>query len=307
MSGTAVHRQDSEDPALYQQGTFIWAMADRNGYIPGSTCWFTGRINNVFINSAGAGYRIGDLIVAQNPGGPQFFSFVYQVSEVDPDDGAVVSYEVLTDGCIESTANVTLVTMSPYGAGFEVIVNSDGGPGSDPNANDGELYLYPLPPGHLLAPLQVSRYRVYTINRRDGTQELALEIDPPAVPVEIMTTGAQSQFALYMYGFNRSIVEMNTLSDWWSTSIIPPKMLSQFVLSVDTPCTTCFVSAYNGGNSRGHNALVYGGSDYTIGARQFVHNFVMWNYGSPFDAYDFHANNATFTLRNSVRWLLQPI
>lgn len=308
MSGVALQRQDSEAPALYQQGTFIWAMADRNGYIPGSTCWFPGRINNVFVNSAGTGYRVGDLIVAQHPGGPQFFSFVYQVSEVDPLDGAVVSYDVLTDGCIESTANVTLTTMSTHGTGFEVVVNSDGGPGSDPNANDGELYLYPLPPGQLLAPLQVSQYRVYTISRQDGTQELALEIDPPAVPIRMSSGGGtQTQFAVYLYGFNNSVVEMNTLADWWFTSIIPPKMLSQFDLRIDTACPTCFVSGTNGGNARSRNALTYGGVDYTIGARQFMHNFVLWNYGSPFDAYDFRANNATFTLKRPVRWLLQPI
>lgn len=309
MSGIALQRQDSEAPVLYQQGTFIWAMADRNGNIPGNTCWFTGRINNVYVNSAGAGYRVGDLIAARNPGGPQFFSFVYQVSEVDPLDGAVVSYDVLTDGCIESTANVTLTTMSTHGTGFEVIVNSDGGPGSDANANDGELYLYPLPPGVLLGPLQVGHYRVHTMSRSDGTQELALELDPPAVSIEMMApmSGTQSQFAIFAYGFNNSVSEMNTLADWWFTSIIPPKMLSQFHLSVDMPCAACFVSAYNGGNARGKNALAYGGVDYTIGARQFVHNFVFWNYGTPFDVYDFRANNATFTLRKAVRWLLQPI
>lgn len=193
---------------LQQEGTFIWSVADNTGYQPGSQC-LRGRINNVALVSAGEGYEVGDLIVGQSPG-VWLQSFVYQVTEVD-NAGAVVQYDVLTPGCVEQNVNVTVTTLSLHGSGFVVDVESTGA-GSDPADDNGIMYRYPLPPNNLLAPLQISTYRLYTL-LLDGVELYSLELDPPAVPMRLQGPGPNTAIVFYGYGFNDTIFALAPLGD----------------------------------------------------------------------------------------------
>lgn len=299
------YKDDIPHRILQQEGTFIWTATDSNAYRPGSACPY-GRINNVIVSAIGTGYMVGDLIVGQNPG-VFMQSFVYQVTEVD-ENGGVVAYDILTSGCLQQNNNVTVTTMSVGGSGFEVVVDSTGA-GSDPSADDGVLYLYPLPSTNLLAPLQVSRYRLYTM-AMDGVEQYILEMDPPGVPIQLQSSSPKTGVVFFAYGFNNSIPAVNTLGDWEYNMPLTPRNWAAFNMTDDAGCaaagTLCFESAYWPGYTAEQRALNFAQSNIVVGPNVFNTGSIQFSYGSVDGSFDFIANHATFTLNRPIKFFLHP-
>jgi hypothetical protein len=286
---------------LVQSGTFLWSMS-HGSQIPGASCPY-GKINNVIVTNQGTGYEVGDLIVGSDPG-IYMKSFIYNVSEVDESTGAVLAYESLTDGCLVQNNNITVTTMSVHGTGFEVIVDATG-PTSNPNANNGSFYSFPLPPRTLVAPIQEGTYRLYTIEVR-GVEMYLFEIDPPSIPIVFNASGTHTALNFYLFNFNETVGPFFPLGDWSYNVPLTPRMFNAFNLTHDGECSDCILSAYGSGLAE-KNAINYGLNIVVISpAFQYPTQFLLWSYGSMSNTFNYSAHNPQFTLNKSIRWFLQP-
>lgn len=283
---------------LIKHGRMFWSMSDQNSQYPGHLC-FVGVINQAIVSNYGTGYRVGDLIVGLTPtGAPTFSSFVYRVTAVDASDGAVVDWEVLTPGCIDLNQNKTVTTMTAGGSasGFEVIVNSDGS--VDPNANDGALYAFPLPPFNLLAPLVEGTYSLYKAGS-GGAESYIIEMAPMRYALEMQDhENPHYGLSLFAWGFNTSIGALDPDADWGITVPLTPSARRSMRFTDDADCLAdgvdCYIAAYDAGDWCVRDAFNWNQYNFRFGESFYVTDALRWNYGSFSGTFDYGANNATY-------------
>lgn len=294
---------------LVQRGHFLWAMTDTSTSYPGGTCSY-GRINQAIVIDPGSGYSVGDLIVGPPPAPYSMQSFVYRVSSVDDETGAVLTYDELNPGCMEENHNVTIVTMSSgAGVNFTVIVNSDGT--ANPADLDGAaLYRFPMSPTNLVAPILNGTYSLYTVVH-GGAEVYVLQIDPPPVPLAIQATNSHTGIRVFLYGFNSTILPLLPLGDWEASSPLTPAGLASFSLTDDADClvtgTDCYMAAYSPTNYVERNAYSYGQDSFNINSQVYWTPYILWAYGSASESFDYAANHASFTLLRPWTFFLRPI
>lgn len=296
---------------LVQNGRVFWSMSDQSATYPGQWC-VGGIINQAIVTDYGTGYSVGDLIVAfRDPAGPYIQSFVYRVTAVDPADGAVVQYAVLTPGCMDINHNVTVTTMTAgsQGSGFTVIINSNGS--VDPQANDGVFYTFPPAPGNLVAPLVEGTYALYKTQEAGvgGAESYILELAPMRYPLDMRDhVNPHYGLSLYVWGFNATITGLDPNADKGILIPLVPSTKNAMVLSDDADCfaeeTNCYLSAYDSNDWRVRDSLNWGQYNFDIGNGRYVTNGLHWNYGSFTGTFDYGANNATFQTTAPLAFVL---
>lgn len=297
-----------EQTTLVQRGHVLWAMTDDSTSYPGGQCEYA-RINQAIIDNPGVGYSVGDLIVGLDTG-YYLQSFVYRVTSVDEETGAVLTYDVLNPGCMQQNQNVTVTTMSAGGGvNFTVIVNADGT--ANPNDLDGAaLYRFDMSPVNLIAPLINGTYSLYTVNH-GGADVYVLQIDPPPVPLAIQDTHSHTGIRVFLYGFNATIRALFPLGDWEVSAPLTPSGLAAFSFADDADCvatgTDCMLGAYYPTNYEERDAYSYGQNAFSINNQVYWTPYIMWAYGSISGAFDYAANHGSFTLLRPWTFFLRPV
>lgn len=235
---------------LVQNGTFIWGVSSReDSSFPFATCSHL-TVSELTMVNAGTGYRVGDLITPLWSTPSAFIWSEHPVIRVDTIDtltGAVLTYTILSTGCLDSGIASPLLdeleTLSVVGSGFTVIMI---GPLYTPSFLDA-YYDYPTPPSTLASALQIAHYSIYELLVQDVAFTI-LYLDPPPIVMQMATYGLSSAIDTLQfntYEFQPPVDEIRSLGTADYIFPITRKNLNAIVFNDQSNCWAtkeCFLN-----------------------------------------------------------------
>lgn len=292
-------------------GTFVWSFSSGTDY-PADSC--SGAPLSYTMQSAGTGYRVGDLITLPHA----YLTVTYQVSPIFRVDsvggaGEVVNFTTLSRGCNAGGPQGTAVPgNSIVGTGFTVTRDTANSVG----VTD-DFYLFPTPPKNLVAPLQVGRYSLKELTISSVTFTV-LVIEPPEFPMVSGYDGIGSVVSapylkVTQFGWTPDPPILLSLSSGFWLVPFTRKNLAAMSLVDDTGCWTgaqtsvqCFIDAEDDSTPYYYNSGEFG-SDYEGSQSQIPAVFFTWFFNTLNWNWDLLANHANFTLTNSLMLVLPSL
>jgi hypothetical protein len=182
----------SSSEQILQEGTFIWTIGDGNSNRVGSSCstQLVPSFTSYSIATAGTGYFVGDLVTLfYQDAVPVTVTYsanaVLKITAVHNTTGAVLSFDVMTPGCVASGGGLVpgnpIATTCVRGVGLTINRAAMGFPAY--NATDYYGAFPPLAP-FPQAPLQYSNYSLREVTIQSVSYTV-LYLSPPPFPMVI--------------------------------------------------------------------------------------------------------------------------
>lgn len=288
----------SANETIIQEGRFVWAMGGTRDRYPGDVCNDL-VVTGFAINTAGTGYRVGDLVFVTNIDTPSTIQFydnpVLKITAVGG-SGEVVSFDVLTPGCLAANpmTNNSISTMTIVGSGLTVKRYAGPYPPIDPNT----YYVFQTPQANLVAPLQYANYSLRQVTI-ESVAYTVLYIYPPEFPIIPESSGASNALDMILYEFDPLIPALQALGSYYYVFPLTQKNYNAISLVDDTNCLAtsvdCWLDTY-GGSSRDSPtafALVNTRDGFDD---QIANHYIQFHFTSTGYTHDYVANNAVLTL-----------
>lgn len=303
---------------IIQEGIFVWSVGGKEDNDPGILCGFTSSfitVSGFTINTAGAGYRVGDLVTVNDVGSISAVQFsanaVLKVTSVGL-MGEVLSFDVLTPGCLTSnpspSAADVFITMSVQGNGLTVLRNL---PPYPPIGID-QYHLFSTPQKNPVAPLQYANYSLRSI-MIESVEYIILYVFPPEFPIvtrRFPPSRPSTALTVVLYEFEPAIPNLQALGYYNYYFPLTRKNVNAINLTDDTNCYTtnlnCWLDAEGNNGRTAPNAVVFNNKRYGTNL-QISDAYIKWNFMSTLPPYDYTDENAVLQLNYPLMFVLPAV